>query len=670
MEQGLPAVNLDDDVKNRNRSLSTLNPILDGATFEATAMPRPEYPRPNFRRDDASWLNLNGLWEFAFDDRAEGCRAAWQNRPHFEGRLNVPFAFQSELSGLGDPSFHDYLWYAREFDLPEGWAGRSNRFVLHFGAVDYACQVWVNGRSVGEHQGGHVPFSFDITDTLKRAEPNRIVVYVEDTQSKFQPRGKQYWHPQSAGCHYTRTSGIWQTVWLEAVPEVYLHGLRVQTDLDREELTLSVEGLGRPLTEEIYWLGVEVEFEGREVWKTQFGLIYEEGQAHLAFTGSLTLPGIKVWSPETPHLYDLRLTLYRGQSALDQVESYFGMRKISTAGTQVLLNNQPYYLRLILDQGYWPGGLLTAPTDDDLRRDIELTKAFGFNGARKHQKIEDPRWLYWADRLGLLVWGEMPSAYEWSQEAERPFITEWLAALVRDYNHPCLMAWVPFNESWGLHDLEADPRQQDFVRRVVALTRDLDRTRLVIDNDGWEHLDGGSDLLTIHDYTAHGPRLIERYTEFGQAAHAAVLPLVSDQARPVFLSPDGYRGEPVIFSEFGGISLRPPERWAGAESEAEAPTETEWGYVLAVAESDGTWGYSNAASTEGFVTQYRGLIEALAHLGFSAGFCYTQLTDVEQEVNGLLTYDRYPKVDPAQIARINLSVDIPTQTEDEQEAVA
>ncbi len=600
-----------------------------------TNLPRPEYPRPDFVRTADSWLNLNGKWEFEFDDEKSGQDANWQNRRHFEQEINVPFAFQSKLSGIGDPNLHDHLWYAREFELPENWAGSGKRFLLNFGAVDYFCQIWVNGRKIGEHQGGHVPFYFDISDVVKTGEPNRVVVYVEDTQSKFQPRGKQYWKLTSEHCFYTRTSGIWQTVWLEAVPEIYLSRLQVQTDIDKGELDLAIEAHGSLPQGEIYWLKAEISFEGASVWEGVFGLFHEEiASITPRFMGRVVLPDAKLWSPENPNLYDLSLTLCKGTEAVDRVESYFGMRKISSENGKIFLNNQPYYLRLILDQGYFPEGLLTAPSDADLKHDIEMTKAFGFNGARKHQKIEDPRWLYWADKLGLLVWGEMPSAYEWSPEAERPFISEWLQTIVRDYNHPCVMTWVPFNESWGIGQIAQESGQQTFVKKVVALTRDLDKTRLVVDNDGWEHLgEEHSDLLTIHDYTAEGKHLVERYAQFGRDGHEALLPLVSE--RPILLPSSRYRGEPIIFSEFGGISLIPANKFGESQQQ-------------------GDWGYSNADDSQRLIDQYRGLIEALNHLGFSAGFCYTQLTDVEQEVNGLLTYDRRPKVDPAIIADINL----------------
>jgi beta-galactosidase/beta-glucuronidase len=590
-------------------------------------LPRPDYPRPSFRRGADSWLNLNGIWEFTFDDANNGLAANWEVNGVFDQYILVPFAFQSKLSGIGDPDFHDYLWYARNFELPADWQAGDGRYRLHFGAVDYKCKVWLNGAAVGEHTGGHVGFSFDVTEFIQPGV-NRLVVYVEDTQSKYQARGKQFWKRDSEFCFYTRTSGIWQTVWLEKMDVSYLTDLRLTPDFDRAELHFALTIGGERLAGCDYGLGVEISFEGRSLWHGDFAA--QDGR----FSATLSLPELHAWTPETPHLYDLRLTLRRDGNALDEVETYFGMRKISVENGRVLLNNQPYYLRLVLDQGYFPEGLLTAPSDTALRQDIEWAKAFGFNGARKHQKIEDPRWLYWADRLGLLVWGEMPSAYEWSADGEAPFVAEWQEVLARDYNHPCIMTWVVFNESWGIEQIRGSHSQQDFVRRASRMTRETDATRLVIDNDGWEHQDGESDLLTIHDYTASGAEMQRRYANFAASMHAEDLPTVSE--RPVLLPGATYRNEPVIFSEVGGASLIAAQN-------------------LADASSHGVWGYHNAADAHEFIEQYGELISGLKSFRWSSGFCYTQLTDVEQEVNGLLTYDRRPKVDPAVIARFNLA---------------
>jgi hypothetical protein len=328
-------------------------------------------------------------------------------------------------------------------------------------------------------------------------------------------------------------------------------------------------------------------------------------------------PKPALWSPEHPNLYDLRLELLDADSnALDAVESYFGMRKIEARGGKVLLNDRPYYQRLVLDQGYFPGGLLTAPTDEDLRKDIELAKEMGFNGARKHQKIEDPRWLFWADALGFLVWSEMANAYQYSPNYVRRITTEWQEALRRDHNHPCIVAWVPMNESWGVPDLTTDPAQIDHLLSLYHLTCSLDNSRLVVSNDGWEH--ARTDLCTIHDYGS--PETLSRRYATPESSVAS-----RPANRPIYVPGHGYRGEPIIISEFGGIAFSSDE---------------------------GGWGYSTVADAEELLDHYEALITALLRNETVQGFCYTQLTDVEQEVNGLLTCDRKPKADPTRIRKI------------------
>jgi beta-galactosidase/beta-glucuronidase len=328
-------------------------------------------------------------------------------------------------------------------------------------------------------------------------------------------------------------------------------------------------------------------------------------------------PGAVLWSPEEPNLYDLRLELLdEGGGVLDTVESYFGMRKIEAKNGKVFLNGRPLYQRLVLDQGYFPEGILTAPTDDDLRRDVELAKEMGFNGARKHQKVEDPRWLYWADTLGLLVWGEMANAYQYSPDYVRRMTAEWQEALARDYNHPSIVAWVPMNESWGVPNLARDPVQREHLLALYHLTRSLDTTRLVVSNDGWEH--ALTDLCTIHDYR-DADALSESYASPESAVEAM------PARRPVYVSGYAYRGEPILITEFGGIAF---------------------------SGDAGGWGYSTVADADEFLGRYESLIEALLQSKPVQGFCYTQLTDVEQEVNGLLTYDRNPKASLQKIREI------------------
>jgi beta-galactosidase/beta-glucuronidase len=590
------------------------------------AVPRSEYPRPQFRRE--GWINLNGEWHFAFDDADAGLAESWQNvtaeslraRGSSFGRtIVVPFCYQSELSGIGETAFHDVVWYARTFGhAPAG----DERLLLHFGAVDYRATVWVNGIQVASHEGGHTPFSADVTDAL--SNENVVVVRAEDpSQDVTIPRGKQYWKEESEGIFYTRTTGIWQTVWLEPVGRRRIGSVRLTPDLGAAALDVQVgvEAFGKGLT-----LRLTVAHEGERVLDDHIGLqsalverrlplVTRGEQPQSPYPGRWGKP--PYWSPEEPNLLDLRLELLDAEDrTLDVVDSYFGMRKIEIRNGRVFLNNRPLYQRLVLDQGYFPDGILTAPTDDDLRRDIELAKEMGFNGARKHQKIEDPRYLYWADRLGFLVWGEMANAYQYSPDYVRRISTEWQDAVRRDYNHPCIVAWVPMNESWGVPEVSTDPRQAEHLLAMYHLTRSLDGSRPVVSNDGWEH--ALTDLCAIHDYR-NAAVLAERY----QTVESS---LAEPERRPVYAPGYGYRGEPILVTEFGGIAF------ATADSES--------------------WGYRTVSDAEGLLERYGALVFALLGSEVVQGFCYTQLTDVEQEINGLLTYDRRPKADLSCIREI------------------
>jgi beta-galactosidase/beta-glucuronidase len=597
-------------------------------------IPRPEYPRPQFRRE--GWTNLNGEWAFAFDDSDAGLADGWQSiTPEelrtdgspFDRQIVVPFCYQSKHSGIGETAFHDVVWYARTFDYP---SLGDERLLLHFGAVDYRATVWVNGGRVASHEGGHTPFSADVTHALTAGE-NVLVVRAEDPSRDVTiPRGKQYWKEKTEGIFYTRTTGIWQTVWLEPVNRSRIDTLRFTPDVDTAsiDVEVSIEAIEREMS-----LRATVELDGEQVLEDTISVrsslverslpLLRRGEApdtpHLA-----DWPGPALWSPEHPTLYDLRLELLDPDGeVLDSVESYFGMRKIEVKDGKVLLNDRPLYQRLVLDQGYFPEGILTAPTDEDLRRDVELAKEMGFNGARKHQKVEDPRWLFWADTLGFLVWGEMANAYQYSTGYVRRMTAEWQEAVMRDYNHPCIVAWVPMNESWGVPDLASDRSQTEHLLALYHLTRSLDPTRPVVSNDGWEH--AITDLCTIHDYR-NAEALARSYTtpESAVAAEPA--------NRPVYVPGYAYRGEPILITEFGGIAYSAEE--SGAEG----------------------WGYSIVADADEFLERYESIVEALLRSSSVQGFCYTQLTDVEQEINGLLTYDRNPKVDPARVREINEKV--------------
>jgi beta-galactosidase/beta-glucuronidase len=476
--------------------------------------------------------------------------------------------------------------------------------------------VWVNGKYIGSHEGGHVPFQLEVTEAVD-AGKNELVVRVEDvTQDLDQPRGKQYWKEKSEGIFYTRTTGIWQTVWLEMVESSYIEKVKMTPDIDKDEIMMEYVVNGGSDSQ---FLEVEISFEGNLVASESLKLINNKGSRSIFLNDFHVHDEGRLWSPEHPNLYDVVFRLKDDRTVLDEVSSYFGMRKVSVENGKVMLNNRPYYMKLILDQGYFPDGLLTPPSDDAIRKDVELTKEMGFNGARKHQKIEDPRYLYWTDKLGLLVWGEMANSYTYTEGAVRRITDEWQKAIERDYNHPSIVAWVPINESWGVPKLLADKRQQDHTLAMYYLTKSLDSTRLVISNDGWEHTK--SDICTIHDYESNKEVLKERYSTVEKIMEA------TPGSRLIYVPGHHYDGVPIQVSEFGGIAYKKSE-WEG-------------------------WGYSGASDDQDFAERYYDVVSALLESPLVQGFCYTQLTDVEQEINGLLTYDRKPKIDLEIIKEIN-----------------
>ncbi|MBN9391864.1 MAG: glycoside hydrolase family 2 [Chloroflexi bacterium] len=565
---------------------------------------REEYPRPQFVRDN--WLSLNGTWDFDFDDEQVGDTAKWYQNPTLSQKIEVPFCFQSELSGIGTNDFHDTVWYKRTFTIPASFEGQ--RVHLHFGAVDYEAWVWVNGVFVKHHQGGHTPFSAEITGQLKAGE-NEIVVKAQDYSLDLSlPRGKQFWKQKSAAIFYTRTTGIWQTVWLEATPPVYLERVVFTPDVDRGEIGIRAF-IGGFKPGQNLRLRTRITFEGELVSEDEYSVVRDEESRSIRLYTTASEAHERWWFPEHPHLFEVEFNLTGEGGINDKVESYFGLRKVSVENGKVCLNNRPYYMRLVLDQGYFPEGVLTAPSDEALKKDVELTKAMGFNGARKHQKMEDPRYLYWCDRLGLLLWGEAANAYTYSVEYARRFVPEWMDAVARDINHPCVVAWVPLNESWGVPNVLVDKQQQDHALSLYYLTKSLDPSRPVISNDGWEHVK--SDFTTIHDYEGRGEVLLKRYSNLESALDAP-------QKKEVYAEGYSYNGEPILITEFGGIFFST----TGGEG----------------------WGYTGADSEGDFIKRLTAVFQALRDAPLVQGFCYTQFTDVEQEMNGLLTPDREPKI--------------------------
>jgi beta-galactosidase/beta-glucuronidase len=588
------------------------------AAAQAT-VPRPEHPRPDFMRAD--WQTLNGPWQFEFDDGDRGMTERWYEGTHqFSKTIVVPYPFQSRLSGIDDTSFHDVVWYQRTFQVPPAWKGR--RVLLNFGAVDYEAIVWVNGGEVGRHRGGHVGFRFDVTDRLKAGDNVVTVRVLDPGTDRTVPRGKQYWRPKSEGIFYTRTTGLWQPAWIEAAGATRIERLRITPDIDRSQARVEID-----LTREQAMSAAPAEPVRLKLTATLDGA--EQAAQELTVRGGtgvavLTLENQRLWSPERPVLYDLTLEVTADGQTVDRVQSYFGQRKVSLHDGKVYLNNAPYFLRLALDQGYWPESILTPPSDEAIQYDIKMIKAFGLNGVRKHQKAEDPRWLHFADKLGIVVWGEMANAYDYSPEYVSRFTEEWQELVARDYNHPSIIAWVPINESWGVPQILTDHVQQAHAITMYQLTKSLDPMRPVVDNDGWEHT-GQTDLFTIHDYARTGDELGDKY------AH-----LTSDPARiprngkEALVYGAEYNGSPFLLTEFGGIAYR-----------------------LGAKQAENEWGYSGVEPTrEAFLSRLDGLVKAVRGNRAWAGYCYTQLTDVEQEINGLMTYDRKPKADPEVLKKI------------------
>ena len=574
------------------------------------------YPRPQLRRD--KWHSLNGEWLFAIDPQGAYAQPA---DVEWNYRIQVPFSPETSRSGIGNGGYFRAVWYGRVVEQPPIPPG--HRWLLHFGAVDYTATVWVDGRLAGSHEGGYTPFTIDLTPFLgATASSPLIVVRAEDDPLDLaKPRGKQDWQLRPHSIWYPRTTGIWQTVWSEVVPPAHIKHVRWTPNLERWEI--GIEAVLATAGRDRLRMRVHLHIGDLLIADDTFTVISGEVHRRIA----LSDPGIDdyrnelLWSPETPTLIDADIELWgdRGE-ALDAVVSYTALRSIAVQRDRFILNGRPYQMRLVLDQGYWTDGGLTAPDDAALRRDVELTKAMGFNGARKHQKLEDPRYLYWADRLGLLVWGEMPSAYRFTKPSVERVTREWVAALDRDYSHPCVIAWVPFNESWGVPNLPESPSERHYVQALYHLTKTLDATRPVIGNDGWESV--ATDMIGIHDYDADPDRIAKRY-------HAdEMLPRLFRRERPggrVLVIEEHARTDmPIVLSEFGGLSC------------SSAPD---------------TWGYTRCRDAAELAERYTRLLSVVRSLAVLSGFCYTQFADTHQETNGLLFADRTPKFPLDAIAR-------------------
>jgi beta-galactosidase/beta-glucuronidase len=574
------------------------------------------YPRPQFRR--AKWQTLNGTWDFAIDP--DGTFSSPEDVP-WSTRIEVPFAPETARSGIADTGLFRGCWYRRTLEIPA--VGAGERLILHFGAVDYHATVWVDGTLVAIHEGGYTPFEADITDALRADQAEHlIVVWSDDNPGDLaKPRGKQDWQFEPHSIWYPRTTGIWQTVWLEIAPETRIESLHWTPNLERWEIgvTATVHG---PESEK---LSLSVRLKALDITLAHDQYLVVAGEVHRRI--ALSDPGVDdfrnelLWSPERPTLIEAQVELLNAAGeVLDRVESYTALRSFAVSGHRFLLNGRPYPLRLVLDQGYWNDTGMTPPNDAALRMDVLLAKAMGFNGVRKHQKIEVPRYLYWADRLGLLVWEEMPSAYRFTKDSVTRLTQQWLDVLRRDSSHPCIMAWVPFNESWGVPNLPDSVPERNYVRALYYLTKTQDPTRPVIGNDGWESV--ATDIIGVHDYDDSPERIAQRYL-----THTA-LPDLFKRERPggrsLVLEGTEGREHPLVLSEFGGIAF------------SSDPTH---------------WGYSRSDSASAFAERFAALLKVVRSLEVLAGYCYTQFADTYQEANGLLRSDRSPKIPLDQIAR-------------------
>lgn len=578
------------------------------AMSSAADTPRPEYPRPQLVRED--WVNLNGTWSYEFDFSRSGMDRRLFESDGFDGSITVPFAPQSELSGVGFKDFIPEMWYHRTISVPDGWAGK--RIILHFGAVDYIASIYIDGKIAGRHWGGSSSFDVDITRLVNPGQEHDLVVRVEDDERSGQyAKGKQCGRYDTFGCEYTRTTGIWQTVWMEPVPMTGLKDAYIVPDLDQSRFMVEPSYYGLEAGQQ---LRVKI-LDGDKV--------VSQKTVPASSQSSVDLPvkKVKTWSPESPFLYNVELEVLSADGTVtDKVLSYAGMRKVHIVGNRIFLNNEPVYLRLVLDQGFYPDGVWTAPSDEALKHDIELSMAAGFNGARLHQKVFEPRFHYWADKLGYLTWGESAS---WGANINNPlsarnFLTEWEETVVRDRNHPSIIMWTPFNETWEHpEDREAAREACRMVSDVYELTKNLDY-RPCHDVSGNYHV--VTDVFSVHQYMQNPDDL------------KAWLAPVDGHVRQTDLEHREveYDGQPYLVDEYGGI------KWVDGQEYSEI-----------------SWGYGDAPKTlEEFYERLEALTDVILGYGHICGYCYTQLTDVEQEQNGIYNYDRTPKFDMEKIRAV------------------
>ena len=581
-----------------------------------------DYPRPQFVRN--KWDNLNGCWKFSFDDDKKGEKEKWFL--HFPEALSiqVPFSYETKVSGIGLEEPHSVVWYQRVFEVDREKL-ENHKYVIHFEGSDYLTKVWINGQYAGMHRGGYSRFSFDITSLVSDGL-NSITVEVEDYLDMQQTRGKQRWSDESFHCWYIQTTGIWKSVWTEYVPDICLDTVKMTPNISKEALEITYEICA---SKEQLKRGIDVEtiitFGDIVINKLVLNLTERIKTIMIDISHIEKGPewGVKTWSPAKPNLYDIQFKIYYNGVKMDEVNSYFAMREISIDGTQILLNGEPLYQRLVLDQGYWRDSHLTPPNEEALIEDIDKLQQMGYNGVRKHQKLEDERFLYWCDVKGMLLWSEMGAAYKYTDESLAEFVKEWIEIVKQNYNHPCIITWTPMNESWGVPKIRTNKSQQHFAEAVYHITKALDPMRPVVTNDGWEHV--CTDILTIHEYDPCGEDVRKRYTEhLDEILSNKIYPTTK---KPLFSDGYSYDGQPIIISEYGGIAFE---------------------------KGESGWGYGGKVTTEeAFLERFENVTMAMKAIKGCCGYCYTQVTDIQQEVNGLMDIDRNFKVNPERIREIN-----------------
>ncbi|MRN25392.1 glycoside hydrolase family 2 [Romboutsia ilealis] len=573
------------------------------------------YPRPQFIR--GNWIDLNGEWEFAFDDEDKGqFEKSFMNNNFFDRKIIVPYSYHTKNSGIHLNEDHQIVWYKKDLkiDIKE-----NKRYILNFGAVDYKCDIWIDENHIATHIGGHTPFTVDLTNHLK--EDSTIYIRVEDRNLCIQPIGKQSWKKENFLCWYTRTVGIWQQVWIEEVGEIYLTDIKMTPQIDNASIDLDILISDDDKDVDLYG---EVYFDGELINK--FVTNFKSNRARLTVDVSSESPDFRLnfWTPNTPNLYDIKFKLCKNDKTLDYIDSYFGMRKVESIGRKIYLNNQEFYQKLILDQGYFKDGGLTA-TPEELKDDVLKIKEMGFNGARKHQKIEDNRFMYLCDTLGLVMWAEMPSTFEYSNKTNENITKELYSFIDKHYNNPSVIVYTLLNESWGINEVYSDKKQQNFVNALVYLTKSLDNSRLVVGNDGWEHTI--SDILTIHDYNSDKDTMAKSYENIDEATNGSPS---KTSTRRCYSEGYKYNNGPIMISEYGGV----------AYNTNKDDTEESWGYG------------ERLNSMDSVINKIEELTKVVMDINDVCGFCYTQLSDVEQEINGLLDHNHQYKFDPKKIREI------------------